>query len=67
MVGIVFLTAVRAVVVTKLLTSGIFLSTSPVFSPNFVYLCFFDLCELTLLHRESILFPFVLSMLNFVF
>ena len=45
MVGIVFLTAVRAVVVTKLLTSGIFLSTSPVFSPNFVYLCFFDLCE----------------------
>ena len=31
MVGIVFLTAIRAVVVTKVLTSGIFLSTSPVF------------------------------------
>ena len=46
MVGIVFLTALRAIVVNKPPVSGIFLSTSPIFSSNFVYLCRIDLCEL---------------------
>ena len=32
--GAVFLTAVRAVVVTKSLTSGISLATSPIFFPK---------------------------------
>ena len=35
----------KTVVVTKPLVSG---STSPIFFPNFVYMCCIDLCELNL-------------------
>ena len=48
--GILFSTSLifvfKTAVVTKPLKSGILLSTSPIFSLNFVYVCCIDLCEL---------------------
>ena len=60
----------KTVVVTKPLVSGIFLSTSPIFSLNFVYLCCIDLCELKQLHQEFSFLNYLflsVSVLNFAF
>ena len=65
--GILFSTSLisvlRAAAVTKQLKSGIFYQHLQFFSPNFVYLCCIDLCELKWIYQEFYFLNYLLSYL----